>query len=156
MVRAVRRRAAPRGGSAWLLVVLIVIAGCGGTEPQPRVPSRAPTVSIQLTVDPRSTYVEGAVTSIVLRNLRGRNFNGAGAVYRYTGALGNVAIERGVLEGDHSLDVGFRACPGSCQNLGRLGRLTDECRARVSVAPTGQTKVRVHAVPGEPCRIREY
>ncbi len=105
---------------------------------------------VRLVPDTRSTYIEGAVTTIEIDGLHGAaSFQ---PIVRHRGSLTETTLRRPLPSGIYRLRVWQRPCGGSCDNLANP---RDRCEARFAMPDRVAKRLTVAVLPGEPCRISE-
>jgi hypothetical protein len=130
-------------------LLLLLPAGCGGTNPVPTVVKDAPASGSTLTLESSpgpakngGMYIEGAVPRFHLTDTAGKE------IEPDPDPDGEAPTYSGLAAGTYTLSAGQRPCDGNC---GYLDPLTDRCKKEITVA--ADLTVHVAFTDGAPCRI---
>jgi hypothetical protein len=127
-----------------LVVVLLALAGCGGSE-APASDSTGLLLLEQSFVG-QSLYVEGAKSYVSARPASGGDAKEVELSYDDRTATGSLRLE----PGRYTVKSWQRPCDGNC---GYLDPPTDSCSAPVEVASGADTHVTIRIEPGKGCEI---
>jgi len=130
--------------TALLVLVLLAVAGCGGSE----APSSDSTgqLLVQQSFVGQSLYIEGAKSYVSAEPASGGDAKEVELSYDDRAATGSLRLE----PGRYTLKSWQRPCDGNC---GYLDPPTDKCSGPVEVASGADTHVTIKVEPGKGCDI---